>query len=404
MTYKIKSYIAEDGERFSLLLEGGDTLLPCFYPTAFISRHVRIRSTHETQKVYLNAIKKLMVWAKDAGIDIEKRIYTGVFMTVAELDDLARSLKLKAGKNDQAISQIKFNTYITYVIKYLSWLIYELLANPDTEVVNAYLVRLRDVLGAQVSKKIGSKSANAQRILNTRLSPEMEQTLGSLFSDPFQGLLRNSDKGSRLRNILMLRVLYETGMRRGELLALKLKNFHEGIGGEGPSLVVERNHNDEFDSRINQPVAKTNGRQLFISLELEDVIKKYLYDYRNELPLSGLDDEDFIFVNHRSGLRQGAPFTISSFDSAIEDLKTKFVGLKGLHPHLLRHHWNWRYSNLPKADGYTEESDTLDRCYLMGWAFNSEMAKVYNLKHISEEANKKLLMMGDMTARNDKNT
>lgn len=40
----------------------------------------------------------------------------------------------------------------------------------------------------------------------------------------------------------------------------------------------------------------------------------------------------------------------------------------------------------------------------MGWAFNSEMAKVYNLKHISEEANKKLLMMGDMTARNNKNT
>jgi integrase len=241
-------------------------------------------------------------------------------------------------------------------------------------------------------------------VLEKRLTHEMEQTLISLFANPLQGLLRKSDEGSRIRNILMLRILYELGMRRGELLSLKLRNFHEGTAGEGPSLIVERNHHDEFDIRIHQPVAKTNGRVLKISCELEVMIKEYLYDYRSELPLSGLDDEDFIFVNHRNGPRQGQPLSISSFDSALGDLKIKFQSLDGLHPHLLRHHWNWRYSKLPRAEGYTEASDMMDRCYLMGWAHNSESAKIYNLIHIMEEANRKGLFMNMDTARLNKIT
>lgn len=405
MTLTIQSYIAHDGERFSFLFDKNEASFPCFYPAAYISRNLRASSTHETQKVYLNAIKRLLVWANTKGIDVEHRIQTQKFFDVAELDDLTHSLKLKINAtNGETISQIKFNTYVSYIAKYLNWLIYELLSDPDTPEVQSYIARLNGVLAAQISKKTGSKSANAQKILGLRISEETDKCLQSLFSDPFQNLLRASDKGSRFRNILMVRVLYETGMRRGELLALKIKNFHEGTAGEHPSLIIERNHNDKFDTRIAQPVAKTNGRQLHISAQLEEMMKKYLYDYRGELPTSGFDDEDFIFVNHRSGPRQGMEFSISSFYSALDDLKNNFSMLDGLHPHLLRHHWNWRYSNIPKADGYSEASDMLDRCYLMGWAYNSEMAKTYNLKHLIEESNEKALMMNIDTARKSLNS
>ncbi len=405
MTFTIQSYIAQDGERFSLLLDRENNSLPCFYPSAFISRHIRSRSTHETQKAYLNSIRKLLEWAKVRNINIEDRILSQKFISVDELDDLANNLRLKIGsKTGEVISQIKFNTHISYVTKYINWLVYELLVNPDNENVDNFISRLQNVLSSQVSKKTGSKTARAQQILGKRLTDQMEVVLSNLFADPFQNLLRGTDRGSRLRNVLMLRILYETGMRRGELLALKLKNYKEGTAGDPPSLVIERNHHDEFDTRINQPVAKTNGRLLLISSELNGMIKRYLYDYRGELPLVGFDDEDFIFVNHRTGPKQGQPLTISSFDSAMDDLRGKFTALNGLHPHLLRHHWNWRFSQIARADGYTDASDMLDRCYLMGWAHNSESAKIYNLKFIMEDANRKGLLMNTDTARGKKSS
>ena len=403
MTFTIQSYIAQDGERFSLLLDRDKNSLPCFYATAFISRHIRSRSTHETQKAYLNSIRKLLGWAKIRNIDIESRILSQKFISVDELDDLANNLRLKVGsRTGEVVSQIKFNTHISYVTKYINWLVYELLVNPDNKSVDNFITRLHNVLSSQVSKKTGSKTARAQQILVKRLTTPMEERLRSLFDDPFQILLRETDKGSRLRNVVMLRILYETGMRRGELLALKLKNYNEGTAGDHPSLVIERNHHDEFDTRTNQPVAKTNGRLLLISSELDELIKQYLYDYRGELQFVGFDDESFIFVNHRTGPKQGQPLTISSFDSAMDDLRRKFTELAGLHPHLLRHHWNWRFSQIPRAEGYTDASDMLDRCYLMGWAHNSESAKIYNLKFIMEEANKKGLLMNADTARVNK--
>ena len=400
MAFKIQSYIAQDGERFSLLLDLDGGQIPCFYPTAFISRSVRSNATHETQKAYLNAIRKLLVWGSGRGIDIEQRILTKQFFAVSELDDLAHSLKTRIDtKKGDVVSPIKFNTSVSYIKKYLKWLTEELLDGADMEDIDSRKIRMIDILSMHMSTKTGSKSANIQKILSKRLSEDAEKVLLLLFSNPFKNLLRSSDEGSRFRNILMLRILYETGMRRGELLSLKLRSYEEGTAGEHPSLIIERNHHDEFDTRINQPVAKTNGRQLSISFDLETMLKRYLHEYRNELSMSGLDDEDFIFVNHRLGPRQGSPLSISSFDSALGDLKKLFPELDEVHPHLLRHHWNWRYSQLPKAEGYSDQDDLLDRCYLMGWTHNSEMGRVYNQLHLIEEANKRGLMINIDTMR-----
>ena len=45
----------------------------------------------------------------------------------------------------------------------------------------------------------------------------------------------------------MLRILYETGIRRGELLSLKFNVLQESAGGDGAFLQIERNHLDQFD-------------------------------------------------------------------------------------------------------------------------------------------------------------
>lgn len=61
MSLKIKSFIAKSGERFCQLYSSSEPW-PLFYPTAFILRTIRLKATHDTQKVYLEAIKRLCEW------------------------------------------------------------------------------------------------------------------------------------------------------------------------------------------------------------------------------------------------------------------------------------------------------------------------------------------------------
>ncbi|WP_169926785.1 hypothetical protein [Massilia putida] len=72
MAFQIKSFIASDGERFSQIYddEGG---FPLFYPTAYIARSKRLETEHETQKVYLAAIKRLCEWEVQKGVSLTVR-------------------------------------------------------------------------------------------------------------------------------------------------------------------------------------------------------------------------------------------------------------------------------------------------------------------------------------------
>jgi len=88
-------------------------------------------------------------------------------------------------------------------------------------------------------------------MLNKQLPEQVKAQLQAIWNDPF-GAPSGRQIAARLRTVVMLQILYETGMRRGELLALKLKNFLESTGGPGACLAIERNDHDEFDSRVAQ--------------------------------------------------------------------------------------------------------------------------------------------------------
>jgi len=179
-------------------------------------------------------------------------------------------------------------------------------------------------------------------------------------------------------------------MRRGELLSLKLRNLLESTGGAGARLVIQRNHGDEYDTRINQPVAKTQGRTVPITTALEQQLIEYIVEYRADVPSVGFDDQDFVFVTHRGRRGQGKPLSISNFDQAVAELRKLFPALGPLHPHLLRHDWNYRFSKTVKELKKEEKLSTKRarelREILMGWSEGSEMSLRYNLRQLQEES------------------
>lgn len=390
MSLKIKSFKAENGERFCQLYSS-DEPWPLFYPTAFILRSIRLKTTHDTQKVYLEAIKRLCEWEVEKKIDLEVRFQRHEFLRPHEIDELARYLNAaRRGKPGEAISESKGNTYVAYVSQYLQWLADEVITDTNSPEVRIMIETQRRRLKDKLIPKTGSKSAKNQETLEKYLPEKAREQLQALWGDPFVDIFRPADRGSRLRTVVMLRILYETGMRRGELLSLKLKHLLESTGGAGARLVIERNHDDEYDTRINQPVAKTQGRTVPITAALERQLIEYIAEYRADVPSVGFDDEDFIFVTHRGRRGQGEPLSISNFDLSVAGLKKLLPALGTLRPHLLRHDWNYRFSKIAKELGKVEKLSAQKarelREILMGWIEGSEMSLRYNRRQLQEES------------------
>jgi integrase len=387
MTFPIRSYIAKNGERFPLLFSSGAQGMPLFYPSAFVSRSLRTHFTHETQRAALDAIRRLCQWERDRGISLEERIFAGKLMIASDADSLAEHVRSsRQGKKDEVICANKFNSHWFFICRYIAWLTDELLPNPNDADVRKLVEDQAARLKQKIIKRAGSKARRRHQVLDEKLPDPVRRRLLSIFQDPLQGLSGLTYQGTRLRNVVMVRILYETGMRRGELLSLKIKNFIEASGGQSAYLVIERNHDDEFDRRINQPVAKTLGRSVPISEELECLLIEYRVNHRAELRNVGHRDRDFIFCVH-TGRTQGQPLTVGGFNSVFDNFQTFFPDLgKSLHPHAFRHDWNYRFSQHADEMGMSEDDEAEAREESMGWAHDSDMAKVYNLRHRREKA------------------
>ena len=322
------------------------------------------------------------------------------FLRPNQIDDLAKYLRsARRGKSGKTISSEKGNTYVSYVASYLKWLANEVITDCDTPEIREMIATQDAWLLEKLIPKTGSRSARDQKTIKKHLPEKALEELSSLWTTPFTKICRSNDKGSRMRNIVMLRILYETGMRRGELLALKLKNFEESAGGQCARLIIERNHNDSFDSRVQQPVAKTLGRIVPVTPELECQLLEYITDYRSLVPNVGFDEEDSIFVTHRGSLGQGEPISISAFSQALIGLKKLFPALYAIYPHLFRHDWNYRFSKVADREKLSPEDERQNRETLMGWAGDSEMARKYNLRHIEEKSLSVGLKVAEDTGR-----
>ncbi|WP_449102419.1 site-specific integrase [Pseudomonas extremaustralis] len=400
MTYTLKTFIGSSGERFSQLYEADEPGLPLFYPTAFIARSVRPSATHETQKVYLAVIKRICEWESTRNIDLAMCFHSRKFLSATQIDDLATYLRAsKLGSRGSVISSPKYNTYVAYAAVYLCWLAQEVITDFNTRDIRDAIEAQNIMFLEKKRRKAGSESAREQRILAATLSADARNLLLDLFEQPFQCVERRQDLGARIRNVVMLRVLYETGMRVGELLSLKLKNLIEAAGGDSAYLDIVRNHHDVVDKRLHQPVAKTLGRRVPISERLEEQLKEYRDNWRAEVPKVGFSDEDFIFVVHRGGRSQGQALPKTAFDTGLAHLKQSFPALMQIHPHLMRHDWNYRFSEQADIEGIPLEEERPLREQLMGWAPDSQMSRRYNRRHIEEKSHEIGLKIASDTAR-----
>ncbi|WP_445506891.1 tyrosine-type recombinase/integrase [Niallia sp. 03190] len=129
---------------------------------------------------------------------------------------------------------------------------------------------------------------------------------------------------NNVRDRFLISLLFETGLRIGEALALFLEDF---IFDHKCGHRLRLRDRGELS---NGAKLKTGEREIYVSQELMDLYDDYLYEVIDEMEV----DTNFLFVKLR-GQNKGLPMTDWDVRALFRRLREK-TGIH-VHPHLFRH-------------------------------------------------------------------
>ncbi len=168
----------------------------------------------------------------------------------------------------------------------------------------------------------------------------------------------------------MFEVALELGIRRGELLKLRLDSLPRGAND---GILILRRPDDPNDSRPHEPAVKTAERAIPASGFLLSAIRAYL---TYPPPLGRVSGKSpYLFV-----ARSGAPLSSDRADDVIVAIG-RHAGVKPLSWHRLRHTWAETM-----AEVLADQPNGMDRLvYLGGWKSPSSASR-YIQRAIAKQA------------------
>lgn len=392
MDITMRRFVAADGERFAVLVDGSG--MPLYYPTLFTTWHLRSRSLAINSIANtLKAIKTLYAWEAHVGIDLASLFSQGELLGEERIRGLSDFLQLAASptRRDTEVysltrwSKPKFvgtsNYYfrLTVVADYLGFLAKRLCSHLlDDREIQRMVTAIRANRPTKPSKSVSDRD---ERYLDDAIVQAVEEAVRP-------GSERNpaKDHAVQVRNELMFMILRLTGLRRGELLNLKV----DDVNFAKNTLRVVRRPDSKGDSRAFQPTAKTRQRTIPLASDLIIRIHEYVLRYRNTLLRARM--HGYLFVTHKAGPTQGHPLSISGFQKWMLSIASIIEG-SGIHAHALRHHWNYVFSQHSDAMKIPSAKEEKIRSYLMGWEEASGTAQIYNRRHTKQKAAEAVLAL-----------
>lgn len=181
---------------------------------------------------------------------------------------------------------------------------------------------------------------------------------------------------SRQRNFLLIRLLLETGIRRGELCKLRLEDIN--TRGAGPFIRVARQPDDPRDKRRREPRVKTRERRIPIGGEL----CRLLIGYIARRPAAA--SHPYLFLSTRSA----DPLTMDGVTEVFLHVRRRVerVGNVDFTPHTLRRTFNDRLLESARTGAWTEQQVHDSQNYLNGWSEQSRQGAVYARRFVGQSA------------------
>jgi len=419
--YKLDTLVFENGERYPILI--GDDGMPHFYSTLYVTVKIRSSLAVNTIENRLKAILWLFEWEKENNRCLVSEFEQGAFLSIEDIISLKDHLKinvseqkkLKQGKarfsrkvfsfedspkiitTIASVSRDHHYNRMTSVAEYLDFI---------ATATNQY--RNDPNTTNTIDKMTKTIKKERPKGKGKNVTDEIdENTLPDGLLDEFIDIAKpenplNPFKNSivKKRNYLIFRLIKETGIRRGEVLSLKITNLD--LSTDKSSIWVSRGHDDKFDPRRRQPVSKTKERRLPIKNETAELLDSYILTERAET--LNANQHPYVFITHRKCETQGQPISTSYFDNEIiPKMKATDERFSIIHAHIFRHGWNEGFSekvdlaNELRAHALAEgkaspppispDEEAKMRQQLMGHS-SEKSGDIYNKRYIRKQANK----------------
>jgi integrase len=178
----------------------------------------------------------------------------------------------------------------------------------------------------------------------------------------------------RRRNWLMVVLLLATGMRRGELLGLQIRDLSK----HDAKMRIVRRADDAEDHRLVQPNAKTQDREIELTMSIRTKLDAYLEE-RRSIKAARLISQVFVSED-------GNALSEKTIDKIFRELREACPGLPvALTSHVMRHTWNERFSEAADAMGLSEVTEQRARNTQQGWADDSKTGATYTRRHAARK-------------------
>lgn len=389
---RINTFAFENGERYCHVVNK-NTGEPLYYPNLYITTQIRNRSESiSTMEVVAGSLSLFYRFMDQRGIDLTERIRTLQLLSINEVDDLS-DFSSKNFKPKYSTDEKKWDDHvkgptkyfrITVIATYIEWLCNLLLSSNTRSdlriIINTFITNLKAKRPADIDRY---KTMNFDKGLSSKQLDLVFSNIKPMASgNPFVKEVQN-------RNFLIMLLLYSFGIRSGEMLNLRISD----IDFYDSTICIKRRPNDKSDPRVNQPLVKTSERKFYVESSLMKIISDYVI--RDRRSVKGAAKNEFLFVTYKKGQTQGMPLSISSYHKIIKKVREISPELVNVTGHKFRHRWNYEFSNKIDSSNsdFSEVKEEQVRNYLMGWATDSDTAKIYNKRHIDEKSKKVSISM-----------
>lgn len=392
---KTKEFVFDDGERACVITDMQG--MPLYYPNLYLTTQVRNRSLSSSSLA--NIAGHLCVFLQilsECGINLIDRFSKGVALENYEVEALRGYMQRRLLAQPEGLARTCFAGKVHVskeivrartgaAVDYVSWLAGRYLKSPvDPEALARVLSAMKDIRPLNKKRNLlyrdnGLDDVTASAIREV-LKPDSSYRLWD-------------EDGVQSRNKLMFTLLYELGIRRGELLNIKCEdiNFHSN------RIYIVRRADEKSDPRVRQPLVKTNDRELVGKAHVIKALQEYILTYRRKV--SGARKHGYLFVTHKAGPTLGQPLSIAGYKDVVNSLRTHIPPLKDFTGHQLRHYWNERFSDLADERKLGAAEEERLRSMLMGWKLGSGTAATYNKRADRRKATEFGLALQEKTLR-----
>ncbi len=415
--YRVANVRLQSGERLPLLVAAA-TGVPLWSPTLFVV--TELRATNRAAATLQQATRAVMVAHQvldHLGIDLDSRLAEGRLLDVGELDALANLAGMKqegldgllaaeaksvggrrtvvslekarmrakpADVSPRVVAETK-SIRLMYIRDYFAWLARRALLKVDYRLpVHQALSETARLVIEQLSSRMSSSSSQRNEVgARQGVGPTVRQRIVEVtHPDSPENPWKNEHV--RIRNQLIFMWLLGLGLRKGELLGIRLDDINLRSG----EVLVARRPDDPAEPRRDAPNNKGKDRLLALDDGLADLTRAYVHGPRRSI--RGARKSPYLLV----ATGTGRPLTKAAVSKLFVELRSKVPGLpKELSPHVLRHTWNDDFSEFMDGRGVAPEEEERMRKQQMGWSDSSKMAAVYTRRHIRQQTNEASVAM-----------